>query len=522
MISKTNIFLKEDAKEKLLSGIKKLNDVIKTTIGPRGKYVLYDEYGPKIINDGITISDQIVLEDKAENLGVRLIVNISKRTNEKAGDGTTTAILLASSMIFEGFKKIEQNINPLYIRSGMNKTYKIIIDILKEESIKLESNYKKYIEDIAYISSGDKEVGALLSNVLQKVTKDGTITIQEGNKTETEVEFSQGMELNKGFISHLMSNLDNNEYINSNVYVFVTNLVLNNIEDVIKILEAASGKPLLIIAEDISGFALTTLIMNAKKLNLVAIKSPSFGSNKTELLEDICILTGANFFMKEKNSNLKDIKIEDLGYIDFLKVSHKKTTIVVEKENSLVKERKKSIKKDIENASEYEKTNLEDRLAKLIGGVCVIKIGAASEAEMKAKKLKFEDALNASKSAIEEGIICGGGIGLINIYKKMLNLKLNHEENHGMEIVKKALLVPFEEIVNNASYPLDFSLKESLSKKNFGLDAKDLKMVNMYERAIIDPVKVIRIALESAIKGASIILTTGTIITQDEEKRMNI
>ena len=519
----------EDARKKLLEGVNKLADTVKVTLGPKGRNVVLDKsFGaPLITNDGVTIAKDIELENPFENMGARLVKEVSTKTNDVAGDGTTTATVLAQSMIKEGVKNVAAGGDPISIKRGMDKAVKTAVEAIKEISSPV--NGKEDIARVASISANDIAIGELIANAMEKVSADGVITIEEAKTSETDVKVVEGMQFDKGYISpYMITDTEKMEAIMENPYILITDKKISNIQEILPLLEAlmqVSGK-LVIIADDIEGEALSTLILNKLRgvLNIVAVKAPGYGDRRKEMLEDIAILTGGEVITSDLGLELKDTTIEQLGRAKQVKVQ-KENTIIVDGagDKELLQKRIKQIKAVLEDTtSEYDKEKLQERLAKLTGGVAVIEVGAATETEMKEKKLRIEDALSATKAAVEEGIVAGGGTAYINIIPKVEELvnKLSEEERIGAKIVLKALEEPVKQIVRNAGLePAVVVEKVKSSTPGFGFDAAKEEYVDMKKVGIVDPTKVTRSALQNAASVASMVLTTESIVTDKKEEK---
>ena len=519
----------EDARKKLLDGVNKLADTVKVTLGPKGRNVVLDkEFGaPLITNDGVTIAKEIELTDQYENIGARLVKEVSVKTNDIAGDGTTTATVLAQKMIKEGVRNVAAGSDPMAIKRGMDKAVKVAVDSLKEISSKV--NGKEDIARVASISANSEEIGELISNAMEKVSKDGVITIEESKTSSTYVDVVEGMQFDKGYLSpYMVTDTEKMEAILDNPYILITDKKISNIQEILPLLEnlmQVSGK-LLIIAEDIEGEVLSTLLVNKLRgiLNVVAVKAPSYGNKRKDMLEDIAILTGGEVIATDLDLDLKDVSIEQLGRARQVKIQ-KENTIIVDGmgDKEELKKRVSQVRKTLEDTlSEYEKENLEERLAKLVGGVAVIQVGAATEIEMKEKKLRIEDALSATKAAVEEGIVAGGGTAYINIIPKVEELvnKLKNDEKLGAKIILSALEEPVKQIVKNAGLEPAVIL-ENIKKSDMGIgfDAKKEIYVDMKKVGIVDPTKVARSALENAESIASMILTTESVVTNKKEEK---
>ena len=517
----------EDVRKSLLNGINKLADTVKVTLGPKGRNVVLDRsYGaPLITNDGVTIAKEVELEDPYENMGAGLVKEVSIKTNDVAGDGTTTATVLAQKMIKEGVKNIAAGGDPMSIKKGMDKALGAAITSLKK--ISSDVNGKEDIGRVASISANNEEIGNLIADAMEKVSKDGVITIEESKTSNTDVKVVEGMQFDKGYISpYLVTDTEKMETVMENPYILITDKKITNIQEILPLLEELmrqSGK-LLIIADDIEGEALSTLILNKLRgvLNVVAVKAPSFGDTRKDILQDIAILTGGKVITGDLGLDLKDVTIDDLGRAKQIKVQ-KDNTIIVDGagDKAEIAERVKHIKVEIENTSStYDKEKLQDRLAKMAGGVAVIEVGAATEVEMKEKKLRIEDALSATKAAVEEGIVAGGGTAYINIIpdvEKLLN-EVNEEERIGVKIILAALEEPVRQIATNAGLEGAIILdKVKNEKTGVGFDAKEERYVDMKKAGIVDPTKVTRSALQNAESIASMILTTEAgVVTKKE------
>ena len=519
----------EEARKKLLDGVNKLADTVKVTLGPKGRNVVLDKnFGaPLITNDGVTIAKEIELPDSYENIGARLVKEVSVKTNDIAGDGTTTATVLAQKMIKEGVRNVAAGSDPMAIKRGMDKAIEVATKALKDISSKV--NGKEDIARVASISANNKEIGDLIADAMEKVSKDGVITIEESKTSSTYVEIVEGMQFDKGYISpYMVTDTEKMEAVLDNPYILITDKKISNIQEILPLLESlmqASGK-LLIIADDIEGEVLSTLLVNKLRgiLNVVAVKAPSYGDKRKDILEDISILTGGEVIASDLGVELKDIGIEQLGRARQIKIQ-KENTIIVDglgnKEE--LEKRVNQIRKGLEETlSEYEKENLEERLAKLVGGVAVIQVGAATEVEMKEKKLRIEDALSATKAAVEEGIVSGGGTAYINIMPQVEKIteQLKDDEKLGAKIILSALEEPIKQIVKNAG--LEPAVIVENVKKNdisYGFDVTKEEYVDMKKVGIVDPTKVTRSALENAESIASMIITTESVVTDKKEEK---
>jgi chaperonin GroEL len=518
----------EDARKKLLEGVNKLADTVKVTLGPKGRNVVLDKnYGaPLITNDGVTIAKEIELEDPFENMGASLVKEVSTKTNDVAGDGTTTATVLAQIMLKEGVKNVAAGGDVLAIKRGMDKATDVVVENLKKNSSPIEG--KEDIARVASISANNAEIGSLIADAMEKVSKDGVITIEESKTSSTEVSVVEGMEFDKGYVSpYLVTDTEKMETVMDNPYILITDKKISNIQEILPLLEQitqASGK-LVIIADDFEGEALSTLILNKLRgiLNVVAVKAPGFGDKRKDMLQDIAILTGGEVITSDIGLELKDTTIAQLGRAKQVKVT-KENTIIVDGsgDKKEISERVNLIRNQIaETKSEYDKEKLQERLAKLAGGVAVIQVGAATEIEMKEKKLRIEDALSATKAAVEEGILPGGGTAFINVIPEVEKLlkTLPEGEKIGAKIILKALEEPVKQIARNAGLEGAIILeKVKASKPGVGFDAAKEEYTDMKKAGIVDPTKVTRSAIQNAESVASMILTTESIMTEKKDK----
>ena len=518
----------EDARKSLLNGVNKLADTVKVTLGPKGRNVVLDKkFGaPLITNDGVTIAKEIELDDAFENMGARLVKEVSTKTNDVAGDGTTTATVLAQSMIKEGVKNVAAGGDPMAIKRGIDKAVNAAVEGLKEISSPV--NGKEDIARVASISANNKEVGELISEAMEKVSKDGVITIEESKTSNTELSVVEGMQFDKGYVSpYMVTDTEKMEAIVDNPYILITDKKISNIAEILPLLETLmqqSGK-LVIICDDIEGEALSTLILNKLRgvLNVVAVKAPGYGDKRKEMLQDIAILTGGEVITDDLGLDLKETKVEQLGRARQIKVQ-KENTVIVDGmgDKNQISERVAQIRAQIaEEKSEYELEKLQERLAKIAGGVAVIGVGAATEIEMKEKKLRIEDALAATKAAVEEGIVAGGGTAYVNVIPKVEKIveNLNDDEKIGAKIVLKALEEPVKQIAVNAGLePAVILEKVKQSKEGIGFNAQDEEYVDMKKAGIVDPTKVSRSAMQNAASIASMVLTTESIVTDKKEE----
>ena len=518
----------EDARKSLLEGVNKLADTVKVTLGPKGRNVVLDKsFGaPLITNDGVTIAKDIELEDKFENMGARLVKEVSEKTNDVAGDGTTTATVLAQSMIKEGVKNVAAGADPMAMKRGIDKAVNSAVEELKKISVPV--NGKEDIARVASISANNDEVGELIAEAMEKVSKDGVITIEESKTSNTELNVVEGMQFDKGYVSpYMVTDTEKMEAVVDNPYILITDKKISNIQEILPLLEnlmQQSGK-LVIICDDIEGEALSTLVLNKLRgvLNVVAVKAPGFGDKRKAMLQDIAILTGGEVITSDLGLELKDTQIEQLGRARQVKVQ-KENTIIVDGsgDKQQIADRVGQIKAQInETKSEYDKEGLQERLAKMAGGVAVIEVGAATETEMKDKKLRIEDALSATKAAVEEGIVAGGGTALINVapaVEKTVN-ELTSGEKLGATIVLKALEEPVKQIARNAGLePAVIADNVKKSKVGVGFDASKEEYVDMKKSGIVDPTKVTRSALQNAASIASMVITTESLVADIPEK----
>lgn len=516
-----------EARVALGAGVDKLANTVRVTIGPKGRNVVLDKsYGaPLITNDGVTIAKEIELEDPFENMGAQLVKEVATKTNDVAGDGTTTATVLAQAMIQEGMKNLEAGANPIVLRRGMKKATDAAVDAIVAMSSKVNS--KDQIAKVASISAGDDEVGNMVADAMEKVSNDGVITIEESKTMQTELDLVEGMQFDRGYISAYMCNdMDKMEAVLDDPYILITDKKISNIQEILPILEqiVQSGSRLLIIAEDVEGEALTTLIVNKLRgtFNVVAVKAPGYGDRRKEMLKDIAILTGGQVISEELGLELKDTTMDMLGRAKSVKVK-KENTVVVDGEGSKadIDARIAQIRSQIEETtSEFDKEKLQERLAKLAGGVAVIRVGAATETEMKEAKLRMEDALNATRAAVEEGIIAGGGSAYIHAAKEIAKLAdtLEGDEKTGAKVILKALEAPLYYISANAGLEGAVIInKVRETKPGMGFNAATEEYVDMVEAGILDPVKVTRCALQNATSVASTLLTTESVVANIKE-----
>ena len=518
----------EETRRALERGVNKLADTVKVTLGPKGRNVILDKmYGvPLITNDGVTIAKEIELEDRFENMGAQLVKQVATKTNDVAGDGTTTATVLAQAMVHEGMKNLAAGANPIILRKGMKKATAKAVEAIQAMSGTIES--KDQIARVAAISAGDDEVGEMVADAMEKVSNDGVITIEESKTMKTELDLVEGMQFDRGYISaYMATDMDKMEAVLDDPYILITDKKISNIQDLLPVLEqiVKSGAKLLIIAEDIEGEALTTLIVNKLRgtFSVVAVKAPGYGDRRKEMLRDIAILTNGTVVSDELGIELKDVTMDQLGRAKSVKVQ-KETTVIVDGEGSKedIEARIAQIKHQIaETTSEFDKEKLQERLAKLSGGVAVIRVGAATETEMKEAKLRMEDALNATRAAVEEGIIAGGGSAYIHASKEVAKLveELDGDEKTGARVVLKALEAPLFHISANAGLEGSVIInKVRESEVGVGFDAFHEEYVNMVEKGILDPTKVTRSALQNATSVAGTLLTTEAVVSTIKEE----
>ncbi|EKB55569.1 chaperonin GroEL [Falseniella ignava] len=510
----------EDARAALLRGVDTLANTVKVTLGPKGRNVVLDkQFGsPTITNDGVSIAREIELEDRFENMGAQLVMEVAQKTNDIAGDGTTTATLLTQAIAREGMKNVTAGANPVGIRRGIEKATSAAVEALKEQSQPVSS--KEAVAQVAAVSSGEQVVGDLIAEAMEKVGQDGVITIEDAQTIETEMDVVEGMQFDRGYLSQYMVT-DNEKMIAEldNPAIFITDRKINNVQDILPMLESVmqSGQPLLIIAEDLEGEALPTLVLNKLRgtLNVVAVKAPGFGDRRKAMLEDIAILTGATVISEELGYELKDATADHLGSAGKVRVTKDNTTIIEGNgatEN--INQRVSLIRSQIEDTtSEYDREKLQERLAKLAGGVAVIKVGAATETEQKEIKLRIEDALNATRAAVQEGIVPGGGTALVNVQQAVLDLQLEGDELTGAQIVARALEEPVRQIAENAGQEGSVIVEHvRKADKGIGYNAASGEYEDMVQSGIVDPTKVTRTALQNAASVAALLLTTEAVV----------
>lgn len=514
----------KEARDNMLKGVDALADTVKLTLGPKGRNVALDKgYGaPTIVNDGVSIAREIELADKEQNAGAKLVYEVANKTNDVAGDGTTTATVLAQVMIHNGFNAVDKGANPVLVRSGIDKAAKAVSKMLLETSKRITTSSD--IASVASISAGDAEIGNIIAEAMDKVGKDGVITVEEGKGFDTTLDVVQGMQFDKGYVSPYMVT-DSEKMVAEleNAYIMVTDQKVSNIQDILPMLQAVveSHRPLLIIADDIDNDVSSTLIVNKLRgtFNVVAVKAPEFGDNQKNILQDIAIMTGANFYSKDLSMNLKDISINDLGSAKKVRVTKENTTIVDGAgEASMIADRVNELKSQVEETkSDYDKKNLQKRIAKLSAGVAVIRVGALTETEMKDKKLRLEDAINATAAAVQEGVVAGGGIALMNVYKALKNnLKdENTDVQKGIDVVLNSLTAPLYQMSVNAGFDGDEVIDASkIRNDTLGFDSKTGKWVDMLASGIIDPTKVTRTAVINAASISALFITTEAVVTE--------
>ncbi|MFS8861308.1 chaperonin GroEL [Synechococcus sp. H60.4] len=524
------ILFKEEARKALEQGINQLADAIKVTVGPKGRNVVLEKkFGaPQIVNDGVTIAKEIELADPLENTGAQLMREVATKTNDVAGDGTTTATILAQSMVREGLKNISAGSNPVALRRGIEKTTAYLVKQIAAHAKPVEG--RKTIAEVATISAGnDPEVGEMIAKAMDAVGRDGVITVEESKSLETQLEVVEGMQFDRGYISpYFVTDTERMVAEYENAYLLITSNKLSSLQDLVPVLErvAREGRPLLVIAEDVEGEALATLVVNRLRgvLNAVAVKAPAFGDRRKAMLEDIAILTGGQLISEDIGIKLENVTLDMMGVARKITVTKDKTTIVTDgSTKAAVEKRVAQLRKQLETTdSEYDREKLQERIAKLAGGVAVIKVGAATETELKDRKLRIEDALNATRAAVEEGIVPGGGATLLHLSKGIPVFKatLNAEEQVGADIVCRALQAPLYQIAHNAGLEGSVVVEKVLEKEMpFGFDALTGTYVDMFAQGIVDPAKVVRSALQNAASIAAMYLTTEAIVVEKPEPK---
>lgn len=520
------ILFSEESRRLMLRGVDKLANAVKVTLGPKGRNVVLEKkFGsPLITNDGVTIAKEIELEDPYENMGAKLVKEVATKTNDVAGDGTTTATVLAQSMIQEGLKNVTAGANPMVIRRGMEKAVRVAVNEIREIAQRVET--KESIAQVAAISAADDEIGQLIAEAMEKVGKEGVITIEESKGFVTELDVVEGMQFDRGYASpYMITDKEKMEAVLEDPYILITDKKINNIQEILPILEKVvqQSKPFLIIAEDVEGEALATIVVNNLRgtLKAVAVKAPGFGDRRKAMLEDIAVLTGGQVISADLGLELKSTSLEQLGKANRVIVSKDNTTIVEGAgQKDKIEERVKQIRSQVETTtSDFDREKLQERLAKLAGGVAVIKVGAATETELKEKKLRIEDALNATRAAVEEGIVPGGGTALVNVMRAVQEIKAEGDEKTGVNIVLRSLEEPTRAIAANAGIEGSVII-ERLKKEKVGIgyNAATGEWVNMVEEGIVDPAKVTRSVLQNAASVAAMFLTTEAVVADKPEK----
>lgn len=525
-----DIYFNEDARKSLLSGVEKLSNAVKVTLGPKGRNVLIDKkFGsPTVTKDGVSVAREIELENPFENMGAQLLKEVAIKTNDVAGDGTTTATVLAYAIAREGLKNVSSGINPIGIKKGIDHAVNLAAEKIRQSAKKITT--KEEIAQVASISANnDSYIGEKIAEAMDKVGKDGVITVEESKTFDTTISYVEGMQFDRGYLSpYFSTNKENMSVSFDDAFILIYEKKISSIKELLPVLEKVLGtnKPLLIIAEDIEGDALAALVLNSVRgaLKVCAIKSPGFGDRRKAMLEDIAVLTGGVLISEELGLTLETVEIEQLGQAKAIKVDKDNTTIINTGNKKQIKERSELIKKQIEDStSEYDKEKLQERLAKLVGGVAVINVGAVTEVELKEKKHRVEDALSATRAAVEEGVVPGGGSTLIEVAMYLDTIdtsKLSYEEKQGFEIVKRSLEEPMRQIISNAGFEGSIYIHQiKTEKKGLGFDASSFKWVNMIESGIIDPAKVTRSALQNAASIAGLLLTTECAITDIKEEK---
>ncbi|HCV8047586.1 TPA: chaperonin GroEL [Staphylococcus aureus] len=516
----------EDARQAMLRGVDQLANAVKVTIGPKGRNVVLDKEftAPLITNDGVTIAKEIELEDPYENMGAKLVQEVANKTNEIAGDGTTTATVLAQAMIQEGLKNVTSGANPVGLRQGIDKAVKVAVEALHENSQKVEN--KNEIAQVGAISAADEEIGRYISEAMEKVGNDGVITIEESNGLNTELEVVEGMQFDRGYQSpYMVTDSDKMVAELERPYILVTDKKISSFQDILPLLEQVvqSNRPILIVADEVEGDALTNIVLNRMRgtFTAVAVKAPGFGDRRKAMLEDLAILTGAQVITDDLGLDLKDASIDMLGTASKVEVTKDNTTVVDgDGDENSIDARVSQLKSQIEETeSDFDREKLQERLAKLAGGVAVIKVGAASETELKERKLRIEDALNSTRAAVEEGIVAGGGTALVNIYQKVSEIEAEGDIETGVNIVLKALTAPVRQIAENAGLEGSVIVERlKNAEPGVGFNAATNEWVNMLEAGIVDPTKVTLAALQHAASVAAMFLTTEAVVASIPEK----
>lgn len=516
----------EDARQAMLRGVDQLANAVKVTIGPKGRNVVLDKEftAPLITNDGVTIAKEIELEDPYENMGAKLVQEVANKTNEIAGDGTTTATVLAQAMIQEGLKNVTSGANPVGLRQGIDKAVKVAVEALHENSQKVEN--KNEIAQVGAISAADEEIGRYISEAMEKVGNDGVITIEESNGLNTELEVVEGMQFDRGYQSpYMVTDSDKMVAELERPYILVTDKKISSFQDILPLLEQVvqSNRPILIVADEVEGDALTNIVLNRMRgtFTAVAVKAPGFGDRRKAMLEDLAILTGAQVITDDLGLDLKDASIDMLGTASKVEVTKDNTTVVDgDGDENSIDARVSQLKSQIEETeSDFDREKLQERLAKLAGGVAVIKVGAASETELKERKLRIEDALNSTRAAVEEGVVAGGGTALVNVYQKVSEIEAEGDIETGVNIVLKALTAPVRQIAENAGLEGSVIVERlKNAEPGVGFNAATNEWVNMLEAGIVDPTKVTRSALQHAASVAAMFLTTEAVVASIPEK----
>ncbi len=518
----------EEARRATMRGVDQLAHAVKVTLGPKGRNVVLDKKwgAPTITKDGVTVAKEIELEDPFENMGAQMVKEVASKTSDVAGDGTTTATVLAQAIYREGQKNVTAGANPMALKRGIDKAVEVVVAELKKLSIATKG--KKEISQVATISANnDPTIGNLIAEAMEKVGKDGVITVEEAKVMETALDVVEGMQFDRGYLSpYFVTDPERMEVVLENPYLLINEKKISNMRDLLPVLEqiAKMGRPLVLIAEDVEGEALATLVVNKLRgtLSCAAVKAPGFGDRRKEMLKDISTLTGGEVIAEEVGIKLENIRLEDLGKCKKVVIDKENTTIIEGNgDHKAIEGRIKQIRAQIEETtSDYDREKLQERLAKLAGGVAVIKVGAATEVEMKEKKARVEDALNATRAAVEEGIVAGGGVAYLRTLKALQNLKLEHDERIGVDIVRRALEEPIRQIAENAGSEGSIVVQKVLEKTgNFGFNAESEEYEDLMEAGIIDPTKVTRIALQNASSIASLLVTTECLVTEIPEKK---
>ena len=517
------------AREYMLNGVNTLANVVKVTLGPKGRNVIFEKsFGsPSVTKDGVTVAKEIDLQEKFENMGAQMVKEVASKTNDVAGDGTTTATVLAQAIYTEGQKLVAAGANPMALKRGIDKAVEAVVNELVNKISKPVNDKSEIVQVGTIASNNDETIGKLISEAMDKVGKEGVITVEEAKGMDTALEFVEGMQFDRGYLSpYFVTNAEKMEVILENPLILIHEKKISNLKDMLPLLEsvARSGKPLLIIAEDVEGEALATLIVNKLRgtFSAAAVKAPGFGDRRKAMLEDIAVLTGGTVISEDVGVKLEKVGIDDLGSCKTIKIDKDNTTIIYGSGDiKKIEDRVRQIRSQIEDTtSDYDREKLQERLAKLTGGVAVISIGAASEAEMKEKKARVEDALNATRAAVEEGIVPGGGVALVRCSAALDKLELSGDEKHGLNILKKALEEPLRQIVENAGYEGSPILNKVLEgKDDYGFNVTEDKFENLLAAGVIDPAKVVRFALQNAASVSGLMLTTEAMIAEKPEKK---